>query len=348
MRLLMCWGGVVDMRERLSRSRNAARIHSPPWPCCWLLHCPAGCGAPAVFRRGYWPLLPCRSPPGEGGRGRSPGGAKNPKRRRQRHAVKSAAMPRSSGGAGGTRASRAAAQRRAAARRARRGGPAAPGRRFEAAGGEPGGPQGQAQARPQTAAGGAHKAENKLPRRCAATARAAGGTEPPPRRSAGAQRGGGGRTSPRVTGAGRPRQGGAQAAARSAGAAQQAQPRGSRPGRAAMRRGCWRRPRGGRITGAHRAMPRVQPGATAPKGGGSLQGCPAWRRGKMQRRSYRAHGAAQACRTGARNRTHQGAGRARAAIGGRGRGRARSFMIFPGACRFFVGGVERTTTLHSP
>ena len=87
-------------------------------------------------------------------------------------------------------------------------------------------------------------------------------------------------------------------------------------------------------------MPRVQPGATAPKGGGSLQGFPPWRRGKMQRRSYRAHGAAQACRTGARNRTHQGAGRARAAIGGRGRGRARSFMIFPGACRFFVGGVE--------
>ena len=77
--LLMCWGGVVDMRERLSRSRNAARIHSPPWPCCWLLHCPAGCGAPAVFRRGYWPLLLCRSPPGEGGRGRSPGGRKTPK-----------------------------------------------------------------------------------------------------------------------------------------------------------------------------------------------------------------------------------------------------------------------------
>lgn len=274
MRLLMCWGGVVDMRERLSRSRNAARIHSPPWPCCWLLHCPAGCGAPAVFRRGYWPLLPCRSPPGEGGRGRSPGGAKNPKRRRQRHAVKSAAMPRSSGGAGGTRASCAAAQRRAAARRARRGGPAAPGRRFEAAGGEPGGPQGQAQARPQTAAGGAHKAENKLPRNCAATARAAGGTEPPPRRSAGAQRGGGGRTSPRVTGAGRPRQGGAQAAARSAGAAQQAQPRGSRPGRAAMRRGCWRRPRGGRITGAHRLCPGCNPGQPRRRVGGACRAAP--------------------------------------------------------------------------
>lgn len=246
------------------------------------------------------------APPGEGGRGRSPGGAKNPKRRRQRHAVKSAAMPRSSGGAGGTRASRAAAQRRAAARRARRGGPAAPGRRFEAAGGEPGGPQGQAQARPQTAAGGAHKAENKLPRNCAATARAAGGTEPPPRRSAGAQRGGGGRTSPRVTGAGRPRQGGAQAAARSAGAAQQAQPRGSRPGRAAMRRGCWRRPRGGRITGAHRLCPGCNPGQPRRRVGGACRASP--------------HGGAGRCSAGVTERTV----RRRRAAPGRGTGRTRA------------------------